>query len=146
MDSAWLSAGGRVESYVLLGATFVFAIVETFRPLREAKLSIPRRWLNHGVLLALNTALNVVLFRGGTVVFATVIARNGYGLLHRFAPPYAVAFAGGFLSLDLVHYATHYVYHRIPWLWRIHRVHHTDPDFDITTGFRFHPFEAVLTQ
>jgi sterol desaturase/sphingolipid hydroxylase (fatty acid hydroxylase superfamily) len=146
MDSIWLSHGGRLESYVFLAALFVFALIETFFPLRIAKLSTPRRWLNHGVLLAINTTLNVVLFRGGAIVFAILITAKGYGLLNLFVPFYALRFAIGFIATDLLHYASHYVYHQVPFLWRIHRVHHTDPEFDITTSFRFHPFESLLTQ
>jgi sterol desaturase/sphingolipid hydroxylase (fatty acid hydroxylase superfamily) len=146
MDSIWLPHGGRVESYVFLGALFVFAVLETFRPLRSSVLSTPRRWLNHGILLALNTVLNVILFRGGAVVFSGLISANGYGFLNHFALPYSLRFAIGFAAVDLVHYASHYIYHRIPLLWRIHRVHHADPEFDVTTGFRFHPAEALLTQ
>ncbi len=146
MDSTWLSSGGRLESYVFLGALFVFAAIETVRPLRASKLATHRRWLNHGVLLSLNTVLNVVLFRGGTIVFAILISHKGYGLLNRFEGFYALRFLIGFAAVDLSHYTSHYIYHRVPFLWRIHRVHHTDPEFDITTGFRFHPFEAVLTQ
>jgi sterol desaturase/sphingolipid hydroxylase (fatty acid hydroxylase superfamily) len=146
MDSTWLSQGGRVESYVFLGALLLFALIETIAPLRIPKLSTPRRWLNHGVLFSVNTALNIVLFRGGTVAFAILIGSKGYGLLNRFPPPYLIRFAIGFLAVDLVRYASHRTYHRVPVLWRIHRVHHTDPDFDVTTGFRFHPFEALATQ
>ncbi len=146
MDSIWLSHGGRLESSVFLGALFAFAVLETFRPLRASMLSTTRRWLNHGFLLALNTGLNVVLFRGGAVVFSGFVSASGYGLLNHFASPYAARFVIGFAAVDLVHYASHCVYHRIPWLWRIHRVHHADSDFDVTTGFRFHPAEALLTQ
>jgi len=135
-----------LESYVFLGALLSFALIETFRPFRAQEISAPRRWFNHAVLLAINTVANIVLFRGGAVVFAIFISDKAYGLLHRFAPFYALRFAVGFLAIDLVHYASHRLYHRIPLLWRIHSVHHTDPGFDVTTGFRFHPFESLLTQ
>jgi sterol desaturase/sphingolipid hydroxylase (fatty acid hydroxylase superfamily) len=137
---------GRLESYIFLGALFSFALVETFRPLRPPQLSTPRRWLNHTVLLALNTVLSVLLFRGGLVVFASLMAAGGHGLLNHFASFYALRFAVGFFAVDLVHYASHYTYHQIPFLWRFHQVHHADPEFDVTTGFRFHPAEALLTQ
>jgi sterol desaturase/sphingolipid hydroxylase (fatty acid hydroxylase superfamily) len=135
-----------LESYVFLGALFTFALIETFRPLRPPKLSTPRRWLNHGILLALNTILNLLLFRGGAVVFSVLAASRGYGLFPHVALPYAVRFVIGFAAVDLAHYASHYTYHRIAVLWRIHRVHHADPEFDVTTGFRFHPVEVMLTQ
>ncbi|HVO97541.1 MAG TPA: sterol desaturase family protein [Bryobacteraceae bacterium] len=146
MDSAWLSQGGRLESYILFGTLICFALVETFVPLRPLVLSMARRWLNHGVLLAINTGLNVLLFRGGAVVFAILIRERGYGLFHRLEVPYLLAFAISFAAIDLAHYGSHIAYHRIGLLWRIHRVHHADPDFDVTTGFRFHPAESVLTQ
>ncbi len=146
MDSIGLSYGSRMESFVLLGALLLFALIETFRPLRLPNLSTPRRWLNHGVLFALNTGLGTLLFRGGAVVFAAFVHDRGYGIFNRFALPYAAQFIAGFVIVDLAHYTSHFTYHRIPALWRIHRVHHTDPDFDVTTGFRFHPAEALLTQ
>ncbi len=138
--------GSIVETYVFLGALFFFALLETFGPLRPLKMSTPLRWLNHGVLLVLGAALNIILFRGGAVVFANLVATGGYGLFHRIAIPYLLRVAIGFAGVDLVHYASHVAYHRVPWLWRIHRVHHADPDYDVTTGLRFHPLEAILTQ
>jgi sterol desaturase/sphingolipid hydroxylase (fatty acid hydroxylase superfamily) len=146
MDSTWLSRGARLESYVFLGAVFTFAVIETFRPLRPSILPTRRRWLNHGILLAVNTIVNVLLFRGGAVVFSVLADSAGYGLFHHLTPPYAVRFVIGFAAVDLAHYASHFTYHRIAILWRIHRVHHTDPEFDITTSFRFHPVEGILTQ
>ena len=146
MDSLGLSPGSRMESFVLFGGLLLFALIETFRPLRLPNLSTPQRWLNHGVLFALNTGLGTLLFRGGAVVFAAFAHDRGYGIFHRFQLPYAAQFIAGFALVDLAHYASHYSYHRIPVLWRIHRVHHADPDYDVTTGFRFHPMEALLTQ
>ncbi len=49
------------------------------------------------------------------------------------------------IALDLVLYWQHRLFHRVPWLWRLHRVHHADPDFDVTTGVRFHPIEMILS-
>lgn len=146
MDSTWLSNGGRLESYVVWGALVFFALFETFHPLRAHKISTPRRWLNHGILFTLNTLLNVVVFRGGAVVFALLVSQKGYGVLDRFIPFYSLRFVIGFVATDLIHFTSHYIYHQVPFLWRIHRVHHTDPDFDVTTGFRFHPLESLLTQ
>ncbi len=146
MDSTWLPQGGRVESSVFLGALFFFALIETFVPLVAARLSTPRRWLNHGILLTINTGLALLVFRGGAVVFSALVRASGYGLLTHFDVPYPLSFLIGFAAVDLVHYGSHYTYHRIPLLWRIHRVHHADAEFDVTTGFRFHPMEALLTQ
>jgi sterol desaturase/sphingolipid hydroxylase (fatty acid hydroxylase superfamily) len=51
----------------------------------------------------------------------------------------------GFLALDLAIYAQHVAFHKAPLLWRLHRMHHADPDFDVTTGVRFHPFEILIS-
>lgn len=67
----------------------------------------------------------------------------GVGLL--VALPPAVALALGVLALDLLGYALHRVYHRSALLWRVHRVHHSDPDLDVSTAYRFHPLEVGLT-
>jgi sterol desaturase/sphingolipid hydroxylase (fatty acid hydroxylase superfamily) len=130
--------------YVFWGALMCGALAETFFPLRELALSTSRRWLNHGALLAINTAINILIFRGGSVAFAAFIDQRKYGVLRNAS--LAAAFVVTFLALDLARYVSHRLHHRMAVLWRIHQVHHADPDFDITTGFRFHPLEAMLTE
>lgn len=75
---------------------------------------------------------------------AIVASKSDWGLLQQVDLPYWVAFIVALLLLDLGHYGIHWAFHMIPLLWRIHRLHHCDQDFDLTTGSRFHPFEAVL--
>jgi len=130
--------------YLFWGALMCGALAETFFPLRDLVLSITRRWLNHGILLAINTAINVLIFRGGVIAFAAFIEERQFDVLPHVSR--TAAFVVIFLALDLARYASHRLYHRFALLWRIHRVHHADPDFDVTTGFRFHPLEAMLTE
>ena len=146
MDASFLPQGGKLASYIFGGGFIVLAVAETFLPFRELKVSLPRRWLNHGALFAINMAALKLVFRATGVAVAAMVAASPYGVLNRDAVPYAVRLVLGVALVDLTHYTQHFLYHRIPWLWRVHRVHHTDPDFDVTTGFRFHPIEAVITQ
>jgi sterol desaturase/sphingolipid hydroxylase (fatty acid hydroxylase superfamily) len=71
-------------------------------------------------------------------------ARN-WGLWHGLDAPFELAFVASLLALDLVIYAQHVLFHKLPLLWRLHRMHHTDLDFDVTTALRFHPLEIVLS-
>jgi sterol desaturase/sphingolipid hydroxylase (fatty acid hydroxylase superfamily) len=76
---------------------------------------------------------------------ALVAAAHGFGLFHLLGSPFWVAALAGFLALDLVIYGQHVVFHHVPWLWRLHRMHHTDLDIDVSTGGRFHPIEILLS-
>jgi sterol desaturase/sphingolipid hydroxylase (fatty acid hydroxylase superfamily) len=82
-----------------------------------------------------------------TLALAVHCTREGTGLLHaRPAPlPMPLQTAIGFVALDLCMWLQHWLQHKLPVLWRSHRVHHTDLDLDFTTSFRFHPFEALFT-
>src|SRR5262249_29511111 len=78
----------------------------------------------------------------GAALFA---AGRGWGLLQLAGLRLSVAALLGFLALDLVIYAQHVVFHKVPLLWRLHRMHHADLDVDVTTGGRFHPFEILIS-
>ena len=69
-----------------------------------------------------------------------------FGLLNREIIPYWVRFVMAVPLLDLARYGQHYLYHAVPVLWRVHQVHHSDPDYDWSTSLRFHPLEVLLTQ
>jgi sterol desaturase/sphingolipid hydroxylase (fatty acid hydroxylase superfamily) len=70
---------------------------------------------------------------------------RGWGLLNNYEVPYAFAVILSILALDLVIYFQHLMFHAVPLLWRFHRMHHADLDFDLTTGVRFHPIEIVVS-
>jgi sterol desaturase/sphingolipid hydroxylase (fatty acid hydroxylase superfamily) len=76
---------------------------------------------------------------------AIIAAERGWGVLNLAPMSGWLAGFAGFLILDFVIYAQHYVFHHVPWLWRLHRMHHADLDIDLTTGVRFHPFEIVIS-
>ncbi|MBZ0251693.1 MAG: sterol desaturase family protein, partial [Burkholderiales bacterium] len=84
-------------------------------------------------------------FPVAAVGFAALAAERGWGLLNTVALPPWLAIALAVVALDLAIYFQHVMFHAVPLLWRLHRVHHADPDFDVTTGARFHPAEIVLS-
>lgn len=105
----------------------------------------PQRWQrlrqNFGLML-LNTLVLRIAFPVLAVQFAL---QQGDGLLARFALPNVPLIVISVLLLDLVVYFQHRLLHRIPWLWRLHRVHHCDEDFDVSLAVRFHPLEIALS-
>src|SRR5207248_5233516 len=78
----------------------------------------------------------------GAALFA---AERGYGMFNLAGLRLSIALILGFLALDFVIYLQHVVFHKVPILWRLHRMHHADLDIDVTTGVRFHPFEIVIS-
>ena len=121
------------------------AIWESFRPKRNFS-GTERRWGKHGILLIICTVASVALYRISPVVMALNVTGSRFGLLNRTWLPFAARCVIAILALDLVRYSTHRLSHSVGALWRFHQVHHSDPDFDISTALRVHPIEVVLTQ
>lgn len=128
-------------------ATFLgVAVWESFRPKRQLSAVPERRWGRHGVVLIVCTIISVGLYRVSPVIVAMAFAGSRFGLLNKPWLPFAGRCILAILLLDFVKYATHRAYHSVPFLWRVHGVHHSDPDFDVSTAARVHPIEVVLTQ
>jgi sterol desaturase/sphingolipid hydroxylase (fatty acid hydroxylase superfamily) len=126
----------------------VFAAMAAWEALapRRARLHPRRvRWVANLGLAALDGAVVRIVFPVAAVGFAAIGADRGWGLLNAFGVPFWLAFPLSLLALDLAIYFQHVMFHAVPLLWRLHRVHHADPDFDVTTGARFHPIEIVLS-
>ncbi len=137
------------EPAIRLGFFFgVFAVVglwEVLAPRRALSVSKALRWASNLGLVALNTLLLRLLFPLAAVGVAAFCAANGWGLLNHFQAPFWVAVPLAVIALDFVIWLQHVMVHAVPALWRLHRVHHADPDFDVTTGSRFHPIEIALS-
>ena len=114
-------------------------------PRRTLSLSRVRRWpANLGIVAVDSVAVRLV-FPVLAVGAAQAAAARGWGLLPWLEVPPGWAFIAALLLLDLTIYAQHVLFHKTPWLWRLHRMHHTDLDFDVTTALRFHPLEIALS-
>jgi sterol desaturase/sphingolipid hydroxylase (fatty acid hydroxylase superfamily) len=130
---------------VFVAVFAALALWEAVAPRRRWSYSRVRRWPNNLAIVALNTALLRILLPATAVSVAALGAKRGWGLLNNLTLPQGVAIAGSVILLDLAIYLQHVMFHAVPALWRVHRTHHADLDFDVTTGVRFHPIEIVLS-
>ncbi len=137
------------EMSIRMGFAFgVFTLMagwELLAPRRSLTVSKVVRWTNNLGLVFLNTVILRLLFPAAAVGVAVFASANGWGVLHHFAVPLPVAVVLSLVALDFIIYLQHVLVHAVPVLWRLHRVHHADPDYDVTTGSRFHPIEIVLS-
>ncbi len=114
-------------------------------PRRERKVSRWARWPSNLAIVVLNTLLLRVLIPTAAVGVALGMEAQNWGLLNQFAAPGWLIIVVAILVLDFAIYLQHIMFHAVPLLWRMHRMHHADLDFDVTTGARFHPIEILLS-
>ena len=137
------------EPFIRLGAFFgVFAAVaawEILAPRRTLTAARRARWPGNLGIVLLNTLIVRAIFPAGAVGIALAAEAKEFGLLHAVAIPFWLKAVIGFLLLDLAIYLQHVLFHAVPALWRLHRMHHADLGFDVTTGARFHPIEIVFS-
>jgi sterol desaturase/sphingolipid hydroxylase (fatty acid hydroxylase superfamily) len=141
------------EPWIRLGCFLaVFALValaEALAPRRPWRCGRVRRWPANLLLVALDTLVLRLVFPGAAVLVAAQAEAAGQGLLPRFGGllplPEWAWIAATVVVLDLAIYLQHCLFHAVPLLWRLHRVHHADPDFDVSTALRFHPLEILLS-
>lgn len=133
----------RLGAFV--GILAAVALGEIAAPRRVLTVSKARRWTANLGIVILNTVLLRLLFPLAAVGVAAFCVANGWGLMNHFQIPFALAVPLAVIVLDFVIWLQHVMVHAVPALWRLHRVHHADLDFDVTTGLRFHPVEIVLS-
>ncbi len=114
-------------------------------PRRGRTLSRWIRWPSNLAVVALNTILLRLLIPTAAVSLALIAEETGWGLLNQLALPGWLAILLSVMVLDLAIYLQHVMFHAVPALWRLHRMHHADLEFDVTTGARFHPIEILLS-
>jgi len=138
-----------VEPYIRLaafgGVFCLIAVWEFFKPRRQMAIRRGWRWPNNFGIIALDTLLVRIIFPTTAVGIALLAESNGIGLFNMIALPSWVAVLASVVILDLAIYLQHVIFHAVPVLWRLHRMHHTDLEFDVSTGLRFHPIEILLS-
>ena len=136
------------ESVIRLGVFFGILILmmawELVSP-RRADQKRTQRWPANLLIVVLDTVLVRILLPGATIAVALVAEQHTVGLFHLIPIPTWLAFVLAVLILDMAIYWQHRIFHRIPLFWRIHRMHHTDVAYDVTTALRFHPIEILLS-
>lgn len=127
------------------GIFAVMAIWEVIAPRRRLATSKPVRWINNLAIIFLNSFVLRLVFPAAAVGMAAFASEQGWGLLNYFAVPFGISVVASVVVMDFIIYLQHVMVHAVPILWRLHRVHHADLDFDVTTGARFHTLEILLS-
>lgn len=128
------------------GAFLAVAVWESLRPKRDLSEKPERRWRNHGALLAIAVIGSALVLRVTPVLLAAAVADNRFGVLNKPWAPLVVRCVIAIALLDMLQYWIHWSFHHFALLWRIHQVHHSDHDYDVSTAGRFHPLEVLFTQ
>jgi sterol desaturase/sphingolipid hydroxylase (fatty acid hydroxylase superfamily) len=132
----------------LIAFTGIFAVMavwEILVPRREQSIGRGTRWPSNVGVVILDTAMVRLVFPTTAVGLALVAEVHGWGLFHAINLPAWASILLAVIALDLAIYLQHVLFHAIPALWRVHRMHHADLEFDVTTGARFHPIEILLS-
>ena len=130
---------------LFLGILAVMAGWEALAAARPAALPKRGRWLTNGAVAALDMLVVRLLFPAAAVGAAVDASAQGWGLFNLLPAPGWLAGIVALAVLDLAIWGQHVAFHRVPLLWRLHKVHHADRDVDVSTALRFHPLEAALS-
>ncbi len=131
---------------VAFGGIFaVMAAWEVLAPRRVQQIGRGRRWPSNIAIVVLDTALVRLIFPMTAVGVALLAEAKSWGLFYAFGLSPWAAVPLGVVLLDLAIYLQHVLFHAVPALWRLHRMHHADLEFDVTTGARFHPIEILMS-
>ncbi len=135
----------QVLLFTLAGGFVAVGLWETWRPRRPHSADTLRRWRVSGLLWLLNSVLVRFLLPVSVVLVALWAEQHRWGLFNHLPLPPVARLLVSLLLIDLFAYALHRALHANRWLWRFHWVHHSDLEYDLTTGLRFHPAEALAT-
>jgi sterol desaturase/sphingolipid hydroxylase (fatty acid hydroxylase superfamily) len=145
MSDLILSNEPLIRMGFFLGILLAMAIWEVAAPRRRREIPRLLRWSSNLGIVVIDTLLVRLTFPIVAVGLALLAQERGWGLFNILDVPVWVALIVSVLALDLAIYLQHVMFHAVPALWRLHRMHHADLEFDVTTGLRFHPVEILLS-
>jgi len=145
MSDALLTAEPQLRLAMFLGVLVVMALWELAAPRRRREIPRVIRWTNNLALVVVDTVILRLSFPILAVGLAVMAEERGWGLFNVLDLPAWVAVVVCIAALDLAIYLQHVMFHAVPALWRLHRMHHADLEIDVTTGLRFHPVEILLS-
>ena len=145
MTETILGSEPAIRLTAFLGVFAAMALWEIASPRRRRDFPRVIRWTNNLALVVIDTAILRLTFPILAVGLAVLADERGWGLFNNLDVPVWLALLVSMLLLDLAIYLQHVMFHSIPALWRLHRMHHADLDFDATTGLRFHPVEILIS-
>jgi sterol desaturase/sphingolipid hydroxylase (fatty acid hydroxylase superfamily) len=142
----WQGSAAKIYWAFFVVWFLLLAIWETRQPRLTSRYPTARRWRTHGALFAICILFVPIVLRVTPVAAALTLERSGWsGPIRIHAWHWTAALPFTFVLLDAWQYFAHRTLHLVPALWRVHEIHHSDPDFDIGTAARFHPFEVLVT-
>lgn len=145
MSDAILALEPTLRLAAFLGVLVAMMLWEVAAPRRRREIPRVIRWTNNLALVVLDTAILRLTFPILAVGLAAMAEERGWGFFNVVDAPAWIAVLVSMLALDLAIYLQHVMFHAVPGLWRLHRMHHADLDFDATTGLRFHPVEILVS-
>lgn len=145
MIDAILNAEPELRLAAFLSVLAIMALWEIAAPRRRRDIPRVIRWTNNLALVVIDTAILRLTFPILAVGLAVIAEDRGWGLFNTLEVPVWAAVLVSMLLLDIAIYLQHVMFHAIPALWRLHRMHHADLEFDATTGLRFHPIEILIS-
>ncbi len=145
MEEGILSNERAIRLGFFIGVFIIMAIWEVYAPRRDRLMTRLARWSSNLGLVALNTIILRILFPAAAVGTAAYAQANGWGFLNAVTAPEWLKALGAVVFMDMAIYLQHLLFHAAPAFWKLHRMHHADLDYDVTTGARFHPVEIILS-
>ena len=145
MSELLMTSEPIIRLSAFLGILTVMVIWELASPCRRLEISRLIRWTNNLGIVVVNTLVVRLTFPVVAVGLALQSESQNWGLFNLIDVPFWLAFIVSVMLLDLVIYLQHVMVHAVPILWRLHRMHHADLEYDVTTGLRFHPIEILLS-
>lgn len=140
-----LSNEPHIRLAAFAGILTLMALWEVLAPRRDLHVGRSRRWPNNLGIVVLDTLIVRLAFPVTAIGVAVLGETRGWGLFQTLNAPAWAAIPLAVILLDLAIYLQHRLFHAVPPLWRLHRMHHADLGFDVTTGIRFHPIEILLS-
>ncbi|NJR63513.1 MAG: sterol desaturase family protein [Cyanobacteria bacterium CRU_2_1] len=145
LENTLLNQELLIRFIFFFGILGMMVLWERVSPSRPLSVSKPLRWVSNLGLVILNTLVLRAVFPLAAVGIGAIASKQGWGLLNVISLPFWLKVVLSVVALDLIIYLQHVMFHALPTLWRLHKVHHADRDFDVTTGLRFHPIEILLS-
>lgn len=137
--------GNIIRLSIFIGFILGMILVEALFPKKKRTQHRSPRWMTNFGLSIVSTIVMRVLFPMTAITFSIYLSTKGWGLLNITPFPLWVTITLSVILLDLCIYAQHIAFHKTPYLWRLHKVHHADRDIDASTAIRFHPLEIIIS-
>jgi sterol desaturase/sphingolipid hydroxylase (fatty acid hydroxylase superfamily) len=145
MENSWIEQSDTIRLGCFVAAFILFALVEYKWPRKKLTQKKSLRWVNNLGLIVFNSIVLRLALPLLAIDAAYIAQQENFGVFNYLGTPYFLTFLLSILLLDWIIYWQHRAFHRVPSLWRLHRMHHSDQDIDLTTGTRFHPVEIILS-